>query len=1384
MNAVTYNESDWMKGFISRAHEDLKILEDDETKAYIGRKKSIHDEYSREGALLLGKSVDESNYGQYIFLDAVSPHVIGIMGARGSGKCLKPDEEVLTSSGELKKIKEIFQEIDKTGKTIQDTEKEKLVKSTEKLSVPALNKDLKVTSKPITHAYRKKVKENIIKIKTKTGKKVTVTKTHPLLTIDESPKWVNSENLKEGNYIALPRRYENNPKETTLNIEGEKVLSKDWSQRTANFLSKIPEEGIELKELSEGRKDHIWRDARKAEEKGLVTLERNSPLKAHLTLEGQEKIDSFNHDYLRLSGRSKPIKVPSKVDSKIAKFLAYIIAEGTDQDNGRTYRTIFTNQNEELVKEYNELTQELFGLTPRETKTNDYYIDSRSLEKILKETGFIPGKRSREKDIPISIMKNKKDTIKAFLRTYYDCEAYISKTRPTIELSTASEKIANKLSYLLLRFSIQSSVTKKEKCATNTEKQIKRNYYSVEINGKSNLQRFQKEIGFKVQKKAERLKKHLKKESNPNFDVVPKIGSKIKELREALGIKGSDISTNKSRSTIFSYEREEYYPSRKTLAKVLSNCTSHIEKMEKIKKELKSKPTDKAIIKAVETTNITWSQLIERFSQVSASGKELLGKIDPCQLTPLTEEIIEIYNRKIKEAKEKIEKLKKLAESHIYWDKITEIEEVPYEGYVYDITVKGSHNFIAGKNGGIISHNSYSLGCIAEELTLRNPNVASVIIDPIGIYWSMKEPNKENKEIELLGEWGLEPKGIEEADVFIPLGLKNKVPGDTYDKLFSIRPSELTTDDWCLTFNLKRFSPTGLLMEKAIEKTKERVGENYGLMDLIETIKNDEELTSKEEGYTRGTRRALISRFEAAKNWGVLSKTGTSLAEIAKEGRVSVIDISFLEENVAALVIGILARKILSARKIVTRKNAMDKYELDSIDQLMEIEIPPTWLFIDEAHTLIPSGSSKTPATEPLTEYVKQGRRPGCSLVFATQQPSAIDTKVLSQLDILMSHKLIFDEDIKKVKERIPTKTPKEYQNENFFKDLPVGICLVGDRSERTSRAFTLKVRPRISQHEGRETKSIELDKEVDPVQLKNMITNLTYKKLRKTGEMSLTKLHQTTETIARRYKVSIDPDEVVEKLTTEKNCNLVKGKLKVPMFKEKQDLEAKGEKVKSFNPRINKEDAVYLAEKSRKRKKLGLFGESEELVNIEMNYKPVYKINYEKRMEEGFKPLTLFVGEDYEVYYYDGDLKNTQSLEELLELNRNKIKVLKELRNAYDIEELKEKVGITPSTLKKYINDFKERNMIRETGDGRYQRIVDFPENLEEPKYTGIENRFTFKTIKGNYESKVDEKKLAQLPSLYMECEFNSVEPILLPVWKATYEKDGKKRTHEINAV
>jgi hypothetical protein len=181
-----------------------------------------------------------------------------------------------------------------------------------------------------------------------------------------------------------------------------------------------------------------------------------------------------------------------------------------------------------------------------------------------------------------------------------------------------------------------------------------------------------------------------------------------------------------------------------------------------------------------------------------------------------------------------------------------------------------------------------------------------------------------------------------------------------------------------------------------------------------------------------------------------------------------------LEDNVSALVIGILARRILAARKLSTRKEAAKKFKTMDVDELLEIEIPPTWLFIDEAHTLIPSGNVRTPATTALAEYVKQGRRPGCSLVFATQQPSAIDAKVLSQLDLLITHKLVFDDDIKAVYRRAPTIIPMQYKRSNFIKTMPIGVGMVADRSEETSRAFVMRIRPRMSQHEGREAETSE----------------------------------------------------------------------------------------------------------------------------------------------------------------------------------------------------------------------------------------------------------------------------------------------------------------------
>src|SRR3989344_4558189 len=222
--------------------------------------------------------------------------------------------------------------------------------------------------------------------------------------------------------------------------------------------------------------------------------------------------------------------------------------------------------------------------------------------------------------------------------------------------------------------------------------------------------------------------------------------------------------------------------------------------------------------------------------------------------------------------------------------------------------------FVCGARG---SGKSYVLGVVAEELAEKNRNVGTIVVDPVGVFWSMKFPNKDEKEIEKLREWGLEPKGLSNIKVFIPFGMMKEVPKSTYNAGFSIQPSLLTGEDWALTFGVDRFSVSGLLLEKALKKvekgytqieTHKKIpakGKEYSLFDLITCLETDSELNSREKGYKQDSIRAIVSRFEAAKHWGIFHEKGTPLSELSREGQLTILDTSFLEDNVTALVNGI-----------------------------------------------------------------------------------------------------------------------------------------------------------------------------------------------------------------------------------------------------------------------------------------------------------------------------------------------------------------------------------------------------------------------------------------------------------------------------------------------
>ncbi|PIU22592.1 MAG: hypothetical protein COT14_00345 [Candidatus Diapherotrites archaeon CG08_land_8_20_14_0_20_30_16] len=438
--------------------------------------------------------------------------------------------------------------------------------------------------------------------------------------------------------------------------------------------------------------------------------------------------------------------------------------------------------------------------------------------------------------------------------------------------------------------------------------------------------------------------------------------------------------------------------------------------------------------------------------------------------------------------------------------------------------------FVCGSRG---SGKSYSLGIIAEELALKNKNVGQIVIDPVGVFWSMKYPNKEDKEILELERFGLEPKGLENVVVFVPEGAIDKIPKETYDSTITIQPAFLTADDWSLTFGIDRFSPSGLLLEKVVKKVRDGYrainglifkpkGDNFDLNDIIYSLENDAEINSREKGYRKESVRALVSRFEAAKTWGIFSKKGTPLIELSVPGQLTIIDTSFLEENVSALLVGIIARRILTARKLSSRKEASKKIneELPRVD--LENDVPPTWLFIDEGHTLIPSGSLATPASKAIIEYVKQGRKPSCSLVVATQQPSAIDSRVLSQVGTLITYKLVFDDDIKAVFRRMPTIVPKRFKDPSFIKKLSIGVPLVADKMETTSRAFVINIRPRMSQHEGREIQTAESVINLSEEEILKLMVNITKNKIRQFEELDVLSLKTLLKILNMKYKTDI----------------------------------------------------------------------------------------------------------------------------------------------------------------------------------------------------------------------------------------------------------------------
>ena len=374
---------------------------------------------------------------------------------------------------------------------------------------------------------------------------------------------------------------------------------------------------------------------------------------------------------------------------------------------------------------------------------------------------------------------------------------------------------------------------------------------------------------------------------------------------------------------------------------------------------------------------------------------------------------------------------------------------------------------VSGKRG---SGKSYSLGVLAEEIA-RQPeevreNLSVVIFDTMGIFWSMKYPNERQRD--LLEDWGLKPEGLH-VKVFTPQGKfqEYKEKGIDTDASFAIQPRELSAGDWCGLFEVGLTSGMGVLIERVLQKLKG----NYSLQDIVDALQQDERSDPL-------TKDALMNRLEAVQHWGLFSAQGSQLRELITRGQVSIIDIScYADWNIKCLVVGLVSKRLF-----YERMDARKKEELSMIESGVhyfteeESEMPLVWLMIDESHEFLPR-EGKTLASDALIQILREGRQPGISMVLATQQPGEIHKDVMTQSDIVISHRVTAKSDIEALNSIMQTYLTSDLLA--YLNNLPKlkGSAIVLD--DNSERMYAFKVRPKKSWHGGEAPSSIKKKKKL-----------------------------------------------------------------------------------------------------------------------------------------------------------------------------------------------------------------------------------------------------------------------------------------------------------------
>ncbi|AIU70403.1 twitching motility protein PilT [Thermococcus eurythermalis] len=612
-----------------------------------------------------------------------------IAGAPGEGKCLPPETPVLLADGTFVPISSL-----KPGTRV-------ITLSHNKVDVQEVAK------------VHKRKETRLIKLKTSTGREITLSPNHPVLTIKNGfVVWEDAGNLEVGSPIAVPRKI---------------AVKSDLPEKL--WVGELVGEGF-FARLKDG---------------SAVPIDKAIP---------EGTVGVFYRGRNHRSSREIPPFI--KLNEEFFEFLGMMWAEGS----GSVFE--FNNFDEELVEHFKGLVKSLFNVSEEEF----YFVspgrlrvrNSKTIEKLLRALGYPEREKAKTIKVPKLVLRADERRIAAFLKGVFEGDGYIGKE---LEIATASRDFAHGIHYLLLRLGIPSIVS---------EKMINgRTYYRVLIKNSEDIRKFYEIVRPRFRVKG--FERHFYIKANPNAGTIP-AGETIKTLglllrrpvknplknsyspdrlrriyQEYLQIYRDYVGVERDAKSLIDYMNElnrwreivefissrvsrEFYirngidpegpklwlegkrtPMPSTIAKLVSAFHRETGLLEREAKMWVSLSDNVRVLLARIFDRIgrsTYGVMSQPMLSLFLSGAE----VRVTTLKELIEKAVEDYYTKAEFIEEYLAHLRLMLDENIFWDRVKEIAVVEGEFEVYDITVP-NHNFIAG-NTPVLVHNSTFAQALAE----------------------------------------------------------------------------------------------------------------------------------------------------------------------------------------------------------------------------------------------------------------------------------------------------------------------------------------------------------------------------------------------------------------------------------------------------------------------------------------------------------------------------------------------------------------------------------------------------------------------------------------------------------------------------------------------